>query len=53
MDKQDKQRIENAIWTLFQYQDEIKEMSSDIKLDRYEISRLFHTLHYVYGNVRE
>ena len=51
MDEFDKKRIENAIWTLLQYQNEIKEMSTEIKLDRYEVASMFKTLHHVYGNV--
>ena len=51
MSEQDKQRLENAIWTIFQYQNEIKEMATEIKLDRYELASMLKTLHYVYCNV--
>jgi len=51
MDNFDKHRIENAIWTLFQYQDDIENMSTEMKLDRYEVEAMFRTLYYVQGNV--
>ena len=47
----DKQRIENAIWTLFQYQNDIRNMASEMKLDEHEIGAMFRTLIYVEGNV--
>ena len=47
----DKQRIENAIWTLLQYQDDIINMASEIKLDDHEIRAMFRTLSHVEGNV--
>ena len=50
MNEQDKQRIENAIWTLLQYQDDIENMSAEMKLDRYEVEAMFKTLNYVYAN---
>ena len=53
MDKNDKQRIENAIWTLLQYDNEIREMSSDLRIDRYEIGEMFETLHLIYGKISE
>lgn len=43
----DKQRIENAVWTLFQYQQEIEELSSQIKLDKHELEAMFRVLSYV------
>ena len=51
MSEHDKRRIEDAIWTLLVYQNDIAEMSSEIKLDRHELDSMFKTLHYVYGNV--
>lgn len=51
MEKFDKQRIENAAWTLFQYQDDIENMAKDMKLDRYEVEAMFRTLNYVRGIV--
>ena len=53
MDNNDKQRVENAIWTLFQYHNEIKEMSTELRIDRYEIGEMFKTLHLIYGRVSE
>ena len=51
MDKNDKQRIENAIWILLQYDNEIREMSTDLRIDNYEIGEMFETLHLIYGKV--
>lgn len=45
----DMQRIENAVWTLFQYQEEIEGMAVDMKLDRCELEAMFGTLSYVRG----
>ena len=47
----DKQRIENAAWVLFQYQDVIENMATEMKLDRWEVEAMFHTLGYVQGNM--
>lgn len=49
MDKFDKQRIENAIWTLLQYHDEIVNSSDEMKIDRYEVESMFKTLYHVLG----
>lgn len=49
MNEFDKQRIENAIWTLEQYRDEIISRSDETKLDSYEIEAMFRTLSYVRG----
>ena len=45
----DMQRIENAVWTLLQYQDDIISRASDMKLEDYEIKNMFKTLYYVRG----
>lgn len=51
MNKFDKQRIENAIWTLLQYQNDIRNMASEIKVDEHEIRAMFRTLLYIECNV--
>ena len=53
MNEHDKRRIEDAIWTLLQYQDDINNMSVEMKLDRCEVESMFKTLNYVYANVSE
>lgn len=47
MDKFDYNRVENAIWTLIQYQDEIMNMHFDLRLDEYEMKSIFKTLYRV------
>jgi len=47
MDGFDQQRIENAIWTLEQYRDEIISRADEIKLNSYELEAMFKTLGYV------
>lgn len=47
----DEQRIENAVWTLLQYQDDIENMATDMKLNRYEVEAMFNTLSYVHANI--
>ena len=49
MNNFDIQRVENAVWTLLQYQDDIVSRASDMKLEDYEIKGMFDTLHYVRG----
>lgn len=49
MNESDKRRIENAAWTLFQYQEDIKNMATEMRLDRYEIEAMFKTLCYIQG----
>ena len=51
MDYFDKQRIENAAWVLFQYQDVIENMAEEMKLDRWEVEAMFRTLSYIQGNM--
>ena len=51
MNEFDKQRIENAAWTLFQYQEDIKNMATEMRLDRYEIEVMFKTLCYIQGTM--
>ena len=51
MDRFDNHRIENAIWVLLQYQDDIENMAEEMKLDRYEVESMFRTLYYVRGNI--
>jgi hypothetical protein len=51
MNEFDKQRIENAAWTLFQYQEDIENMATEMKLDRYEIEVMFKTLCYIQGTM--
>lgn len=51
MNISDKQRVENAAWILFQYQDELVNMATDMKLDEYEIEAMFRTLSYIHGNM--
>ena len=53
MNQLDKQRIENAAWILFQYQDDVENMASELKLDRCELESMFRTLHYVSAAVCE
>ena len=53
MNDNDKRRIEDAIWTLLQYQHEIKEMSPDLKIDQSEIAGMFITMHLVYAKISE
>lgn len=49
----DKQRIENAAWVLFQYQEDIESMAVEMKLDRWEVEAMFETLSYVQGNMKK
>lgn len=49
MNESDKQRIENAAWILFQYQNDIENMATEMKLDRYEVEAMFKTLSYIQG----
>lgn len=45
----DIRRIENAVWILFQYQEELENRAGDMKLDRWEVDDMFKTLSYVRG----
>ena len=47
----DKQRIENSIWVLSNYRDEIVGMSDEMKLNQYEVEAMFKTLSCVEGLV--
>lgn len=47
----DRQRLENSIWTLFKYRDDIVNSSDEMKLDQYEVEAMFKTLSYVEGLV--
>lgn len=45
----DIQRIENAAWTLIQYQDDLIGIAADMKLEDYELKAMFKTLYHVRG----
>lgn len=49
----DKDRIENAIWILEQYKDELINNAIEFKLDNSEVKEAFTTLSYIKGNMEK
>lgn len=53
LSKLDKQRIENAIWTLMQYRDEIINRANSMKFDEYQFESAFKILGYIQANMEK
>lgn len=49
MNEYDRVRIENAIWVLEQYEDDLINNANDIKLMDYEVKSTFDTLRIIKG----
>ena len=49
----DMDRIENAIWVLEQYKDDLINNATEFKLDNSEVKEAFTTLSYIKGNMEK
>ena len=52
MTQYDKQRIENAIWVLEQYEDEIYRIARDLEYHNWDIEKVFDVLGEVKGELK-